>query len=318
VGSLSLSRAACLLLALEACAVAPASAQQPGSQSQAYPGNYPPALPKRDTSAPPRLTFETVREIVLPGPLSGDSIEFLDGRIRVPLLQSVALVALEPGSEPVVSSAPRADAPDASEATSQWVVSPDGRFRYQTRAAGLLVAQKRCRHCAAGWKRAWSLRVPGATRSPPTLQGRRLYFASSDGRVYCVRNDNGHRVWAVDVGDRVSGRIAVWNGLVPETKGPWAGSVRPLDLVLVLTDSGGALYALDPYDGGRVGILELPPEKGRLAAGVTAAPDGTIIVGRTDYASTDGTLVLLRLVPAPDAPDAPAAGSEPANRPVLE
>ena len=308
-----------IVLLIAAGAVSPAGSQQSGMQTQAYPGNYPPPLARRKTGAPPRLVFEVISEITLPGPLRDAPIEISEAGARVPLVDSDALVPLEPGSEPLLSPATPAKLPSASDPDSAWTLSSDGKLRYQTRVLGLLVAQKRCRRCREGWKPAWSLRVPGATRSPPTVQGRRLFFAASDGRVYCLRSDNGHRIWAVDVGDRVSRPLVLWSGVIPDPEGPWAGSAtRPLDLVLVITDGGGALYALDPYDGGRVGILELPPERGRLKTGVAAAPDGRIVVGRETYATADGTLMVLRLTPAKDSPPAADAKPESSERPMVE
>jgi len=295
VGSLSFLRVARLLLVVALWAITAAPAQQPVVPTQAYPGNYPPALPKRRSASPPRLVFELVSEITLSDPVA-------DGSVEIPK-----------EGEPFVSAAPSPSEP------ASWALSSDGKHRYQTRATGLLVAEKRCRRCREGWKRAWSLRVPGSTRSLPRVHGRRLFFASSDGRVYCLRSDNGHRVWAVDVGDRVSRPLVVWSGVLPDVEGPSAGAgPLALELILVLPDGGGALLALDPYDGTRIGILELPPEKGRLATGVAAAPDGRIVVGRESYATAEITLMVLRLAPTKDLPPGPDPGQESSTHPVIK
>jgi hypothetical protein len=124
--------------------------------------------------------------------------------------------------------------------------------------------------------------------------------------VYCLRADNGHRVWAVDVGDRVSRPLGLWRApaaATPPAEPPPSPPVPTL-LLLVATDGGGSLLALDPYDGARIAVFELPAADGRLATPAVASADGSVLIGREKYAASEADLMVLALV-APEAQPEP-------------
>lgn len=292
-----------------ACALASVDllAQTPAG-TQAYPSNYPPALPHRKGDPPPRLVFERVLEVPLPGRLLGAPPTVENSHVRIALLGSVARVALDAGADAPVETASAPNAAEPSPSVSEWVAPADGKYRFQARADGHVIGEKRHRR---GFKERWRLEVPGLTPSPPLLLGRRLFFATRDDQVHCVRADNGHRVWAVDVSDRVSRPLALWSGDVTV---PGVGPELPtrrVELVLVASDRGGALMALDPYDGSRVAVFEVPPAEGKLATGVATTDRGEIVVGREAYAESGASLLVLRMANAPET------GAEPAGKPPL-
>lgn len=296
-----------LLAAL--CAIPAALAQVSDPTRTAEANNYPTALPRRKGPPPARMAFELIATIPLPGRLSGEAPIPSGATVRVPLEDAIASSALSAGATAVIDPASE-PGPDsaAPEPGSTWVVAPGGARRFRTLPAGRIESEKRCRRCDSGWKRDWSLNIPGATPAPPIARGRRLFFGARDDRVYCLRADNGHRVWAVDVGDRVSRPIAVW--VDPQRE---AHAAEPADkprvpeaLVLVAPDGGGVLLALDPYDGARIASFELPPAGGRLATPAVASAQGAVVIGREKYSGSEADLFVFALGVAPAAAPEPA------------
>lgn len=278
----------------------------PGSAAQTYntipdrasPNAYPPPLPPREGPAPPRLAFEQLTEVVLPGPLPGDPVSLDDGTIRVPVAGGWARITLDPEPSVELSSDPPADVP-ADGQSEGWVVSKDGRFRYRTLPEGRVVAQRRR---GKRWRQQWSLRAPNATLAPPLIAGERLLFGSLDDRVYAVRRDNGHRLWAVDLGDRISRPLTLWDAELRVPGKP----VVPLRVLLVVPDGGGSLIALDVEDGSRLASLEPPFQDSHLIAPALVAPDGRILAAIQKYTPKDAALGVFRLgVPASAKPPRP-------------
>ena len=114
-------------------------------------------------------------------------------------------------------------------------------------------------------------------------------FGSLDDQVYAVRADNGHRLWSVDVGARVSRPLALWRGVLqPEEEGE---PEREYSLLLVVPDNGARLLALDTYDGSHVAVLELP-EYERLVSPALVADEVGVLVARQKYAPTDAALMI--------------------------
>lgn len=283
--------------------LAPSARAQLSNAPAPAPNRYPPALPKRKVPPPPRLDFEIVATIALPGRLSGAApVPTPDGAL-VPLDVGTARTTLRPGDEAALApdaETPPGPAPDEAN----WVYSADRSRRFRVLPDGTVSAQKRCRRCRTGWRAVWSLRLPAAA-VPPVVQGPRLLFGARDDRVYCVRADNGHRLWTADLRGRVSRPLALWSGRAP--------SGESLVLLLVATDDGGSLVALDPFDGSRVAAFVLPATEGRLATPPAAVDDGTVLIGRERYVVTDSDLLVLRLVPPrataePERPPASAGG----------
>jgi outer membrane protein assembly factor BamB len=185
------------------------------------------------------------------------------------------------------------------------VASADGSRRFRTLAGGRLVAEKRCRRCPAGWRPEWRLQLPGEARAEPLVLGRQVFVGASDARVHCFRAENGHRLWSVDVGDRVALPLATWSGRLGAT----SPSAMLIELILVVPHAGGALVALDPFDGRRLAALDLEPPEGRLRSPALAIADGRIVVGRERYgpAGYDLLVVDVALAPPPRLADGSAA-----------
>src|SRR6185503_5119196 len=90
--------------------------------------------------------------------------------------------------------------------------------------------------------RDWSLRLTGAAPAPPLVIEKRVCVGSLADLVTCVRYDNGHRVWATDVEDRISRKLVLWEGEITE---PAAGTAPARTvrehLILVTPDGGGGI-----------------------------------------------------------------------------
>ena len=294
-----LSRLALLLVAT------PALAQYGTSGPDVQPNNYPPALPARRTPGPV-LTFERVGEIALPGPLAGSTAWVADGRVAVPVEGGVATV--DPETSATVTTVPGA----VIRIPGEWVVSPDGKRRYRTTPEGRVEAERRSRS-RRGWSRSWHLRAPNSIPAPPILIGPRLCFSGLDDRVTCVRAKNGHRLWTVDLGDRLSRPLSAWPAVDTE------GADR--SILLAVPDDGATVTALDAYDGRKIATYELPPQHHFASPAVVVAGD-QIAIARKGYDDREAALVLLRLVPPPPAVapkpvsynGAPAPKPEPSGR----
>jgi len=273
---LSTRHAVGLALAL---VVVPASAQYGSSTPDVQPNNYPPALPARRGPGP-SLNFERLGEIALPGPLTGRTAWIADGLVAVPVEGGVARVAPDSGATPVMTEGSE---PPAAE----WIVSPNGKRRYRTTQEGLVEAERRSR-ARRGWSRSWRIVAPNSILSPPVLVGLRLCYAGLDDRVTCVRASNGHRLWAVDLGDRLSRALAIWSA---EGSGGTAG-----EIVLAVPDDGASVIALDAYDGRRVATYELLSHHHFASPALVVAGD-RIAIARKGYDDREAALVLLRLTP---------------------
>lgn len=286
-------------------AVLELSAQTP--VQEAYPDNYPSALPSRKGAAPPRFVFDPVGEVSLPGPLPEGSPALVEGRLRVPVAGGTAWVVPAGGAEAMIDTAP-IPSPEIGKTAGDaeaWVLSEAGRFRFRIDADGRIRAQRRSSWSRDGWRKAWTIRAVRALPTPPMVIGRRLYFTATDDRIYAVRTDNGHRLWAVDVGERASRPITRWSGTIPTIDpGTRRAGAGPLELLLVVPDSGGSLAAYDAYDGSLRGSFSLPAGSGWLTSPAVVLDEGRIAVARQGYEPTQAALALFRLRP-PDTPLGP-------------
>ena len=281
-----LSRQGAAFFAL-ALFVSPVYAQYGTTGTEAQPNNYPPALPPRRGPGP-NLVFERVGEIALPGPLGQQPGFLSDGVMVFPVEGGWVRVAPETDATP--SIVPSVEAPESPE----WLPSFDGKRRYRTTAEGLVEAQHVSRN-GKTWSASWRIIAPNSILAPPILLGPRLCYAGLDDRVTCVRASNGHRVWAVDLGDRLSRGLTCWpacgNGTIDG------------EILLVVPDDGASLIALDAYDGRRIATFDLPAPQ-RFASSAFVVADGRIAIARKGYDAREAALVLLRLAPPP--PAAPA------------
>jgi len=283
---LSRRYAGSLALALLA---SPALAQYGSTTPDAQPNNYPPALPARRGPGP-TLVFERIGEVALPGPLASRPAWAANGFVNVPVAGGVARLVPEPNATPEIKGAADPEAP------IEWIVSANGKRRYRTTQEGLVEAERRS-HARRGWSRSWRIIAPNSILSPPILIGPRLCYAGLDDRVTCVRAKNGHRLWAVDLGDRLSRALAIW---------PSEDFAKPDGAILLaVPDDGATVIALDAYDGRRVATYELPPHHHFASPAIVLSGD-RIALSRGGYDDREAALVLLRLVPPPP-PAAPSA-----------
>ena len=265
--------------------VSPALAQYGSSTPDAQPNNYPPALPARRGPGPV-LVFERLGEIALPGPLGGRSAFTADGRVVLPVEGGWAQVA--PETDATLSIVPSVDVPEKPE----WILSANEKHRYRTTQEGLVEAEHRSR-VRKRWVSSWKIVAPNSIMAPPILLGPCLCYAGLDDRVTCVRASNGHRLWAVDLGDRLSRGLACW-----PARGD--GSVDG-EILLVVPDDGASVIALDAYDGRRVASFDLPATQ-RFASPALVVSAERIAIARKGYDDREAALVLFRLTAAPPAP----------------
>ena len=236
------------------------------------------------------LVFERLGEIVLPGPLGVRSGWVGDGLVVIPVGGGWVRVAPEADATP--SIVPAVDVPE----TAEWITSSDGRRRFRTTPEGLVEAQHRSRG-RKKWTSSWRIVAPNSILAPPVLLGLRLCYAGLDDRVTCVRASNGHRLWAVDLGDRLSRGLTCW---------PACGD-RAADgeILLAVPDDGASVIALDAYDGRRVATFELPATH-RFASPALVVSRDRIAIARKGYDDREAALLLLRLTrPPPARPPGP-------------
>lgn len=275
------------------------------------PSNLPPVTSPTSESSVPRLLFELLAEMPLPGRLTEGSPQLVGDEVRVPVAGGVAVWPLEQGVLPRVEPPPPEAAPPPDGA---WAVDAAGRFRCRTLPEGWVVAERRCGHCRTGWKSAWKLRLAGSSRPPPLIHDGRVYFGALDNQVYSVKQRNGHRVWATDVGARASSPLVLWIGEMPATpeassrrKKARRGSTRVTAILVVPgeTSSRRELVALGAAHGQKIGTLALTDDQGTWVGVPLATPDGKLVLARQKY-SDEALLMLYRVAPAP-----PASRSEP-------
>jgi outer membrane protein assembly factor BamB len=242
------------------------------------------------------LVFERLGEIALPGPL-GEQPGFLaDGLVVLPVDGGWARMSPEADATPSIVSAVE------QPARSEWVTAQDGKHRYRTTQEGLVFAEHRS-HVHKTWVKSWRIVAPNSIMAPPILLGPRLCYAGLDDRVTCVRASNGHRLWAVDLGDRLSRGLACW----PACGGPTVDG----EVLLVVPDDGASVIALDAYDGRRIATFELPANQ-RFASPALVAAHERIAIARKGYGDKEAALLLLRLTPPPPgAPPVPYNGASP-------
>ena len=257
-------------------------------------------LPDAEVGAVPDselLAFRPLREIALPGPLPAEGPRWEDGRIAIPVAGGLAFG----GEDGRIELREPSGAGSAGEPVgpSAWGVAPDGAYRVTGLTSGWIVAEKRCRRCRNGWRRDWTLRVPGSSFATPLVTARRVYFGTTDNRVFSLKRRNGHRLWEAEVDGRASRAIALWESDLP-TEG-----AAPLAALLVVPETGSALLALDVQSGEEVARFELE-ENEALVGGAVVTPGGDVVVARQSYDAQTASLIVLSLEAAPRRPDGKA------------
>ncbi|MDX1388395.1 MAG: PQQ-binding-like beta-propeller repeat protein [Acidobacteriota bacterium] len=277
------------------------SAQNLPTDAVNSPNNYPPVLPEREGPPPPRLVFLTMEEVALPGQLSEHPLAVEGEEITLPVAGGRAWVRLKP--DPRVRVVPGATPVAGQGGDESWVYSEDGRARFRSLAEGRVEAEVYAPN-KDEWRPDWSFRVGGAVLAPPVVDGERLFFGSLDDQVYAVRSDNGHLLWADDVGARVSRPLGLWRGeLLPEEPDEIP---REYALIIVVPDDGSTIQALDSHDGQRVAFLEMPEFEPGLVSPPLVDSEGAIVVARQKYEAADAALMVYRLAPPEPAPEADA------------
>jgi len=272
-------------------------------------------LPDLRAKAPPRLPSLVLRAdgaAAVPGPLAGEGPRLHDGRLGLRVAGGLALAPAAPGQDVVL-------APDPGPLVSDlWVERADGLMRFRFEPSGRLVAERRAARGAADWKRRWRLRVGGKAVAPPVVLGSRVCFGTLENRVYCVQSRNGHRLWAADVGGRVSSSLAAWTGRVePESPGEAATSPVDVEALLVVPDGGAELVALAALSGQKLAGMQVTAHGDRLVGAPVVLPDGRVAVARQGYRPDQATIDIYRLFLAPPPPvpgPAAAAGATSAPR----
>jgi hypothetical protein len=129
---------------------------------------------------------------------------------------------------------------------------------------------------AARGRRAWAQRLGGAVEAPPVPYESGVYAGALDGRVYGFKAGNGHRLWAVPVGERVRRATARIGGLLIVVS---AGDTRVS--VLHLPSGGFLLQAEAPVEtAGWVGDPAVQRDLLALAADRRASLGGLLTVYR--------------------------------------
>lgn len=276
-------------LALLGFATLPARAQTVYSES--YPDNYPPPLPKRQGPQPPPIVLEWDGEIRVSGPLRAGPLALRADYVLLPTPDGAIRVELGGENETTRLTGERSG-PELDR--FRWIVARNGRFRWRTAPEGGLIVEKR-RNERAEWKKSWRLSTPAPLSSPPTQVGRRLVYTTSDGRAHAVRLSNGHRLWATDLGERVSAATAVWSGSLSPSDAARGSAGEAYFLLLVVPDSGTALLAIDVYDGRVLARGSIPGGRGRLVSAPLLLTNGRIAVARQGYALEDAALGFFRV-----------------------
>ena len=139
----------------------------------------------------------------------------------------------------------------------------------------LLVADKDAHHVhaldATNGRSIWTYMAGARIDSPPTIDRGRVLFGSADGRVYCLRLEDGALIWKFRAAPQ--DRLIVVNGQL-ESPWPVCGNVLVVDGNAYFTagrnsylDGGMLLYKLDVATGRKINVLELKVEQKRRDGG---------------------------------------------------
>ncbi len=274
--------------------------------------DLPPPTKTKVVDAVPKLIFSLQAEIPLPGPLPGDGLRLRGDLVEIGVAGGIVVTQLVRDATPRWIDAASASDPDPSP--EGWVYDDIKRRRFRSIPGGVLEAQKSCRRCKLGWKRSWRLHVPGNMLVPPLVDDRRVYIGGLDNYVYSLKARNGHPRWTVDVGGRISTPLMLWRGEIPVPTPEDPRATRWLTLILAVPASGSEMVALESEAGRQVASMRLPEGGGKLVSGPLATLDGKVVVARQQYAASEASLMVYRLLSLPS--QAPAA-NEPEALPEI-
>ena len=257
----------------------------------------------------PKLRFRLLEEIALPGPLGGQGPQSAGERVRIAVEGGTAVFSW--GRDVEVGPVETAETTEQDPGVG---LSPDGKLRCVPRPSGWIVAEKRCARCKKGWRRVWKVRAPGSEFARPVVTERRVFYGTTDNRVYSVKRRNGHRVWVAEVAGRV---VRPLEAVRVEAPADYAAKSKSsslwIDLILVVPANGRSMIALDARTGERVAVFDLPEDETLVGAPVSR--EGKVAVARQKYDAREAALLVFDLEPATAAPpEAPAPSADPADQ----
>ena len=163
---------------------------------------------------------------------------------------------------------------------TEWEANLGGKLSSPVIAGGTLLVAESDAHLALALdaisgRVLWTYTASARIDSPPTIDQGRVLFGSTDGRVYCLRLDDGELIWRFTAAPR-DRRIVVDGQL--ESAWPVPGSVLVMDGAVYFTagrtsylDGGMWLYKLDAATGQvlKMRQLTIEPKKrdGGFASG---------------------------------------------------
>ncbi|MHC4406956.1 MAG: outer membrane protein assembly factor BamB family protein, partial [Planctomycetota bacterium] len=178
-----------------------------------------------------------------------------------------------------------------------WETDLGGKLTGPVVADGLLlVAGTDTHHVhaldAATGRGLWTCAAGARIDSPPSIHQGRVLFGSADGRVYCLRLEDGALIWKFRAAPR--DRSIVVDGQL-ESAWPVSGNVLVVDGAAYFAagrnsylDGGMFLYKLDAATGRVLNVLELDVEEKKRDGGTAGA--GYL----PDVLSTDGDSIFMR------------------------
>jgi len=289
-----LRAAGALLLPLAVALTAPAAAQNrvdPRFDS----ADLEPA-PEVPAVVAPKLRFDLLEEIELPGPLAPRGPHAAGERVHIGIAGGTAVFSW--GENMTLT---RVEAPPEPTEDVAFGLSPDGKIRAVPRPNGFIVAEKRCAGCRRGWKKIWRIRAPGDEFARPVVSDHRVFYGTTDNRVYAVKRRSGHRVWAAEIPGRVVRPLEQVRVQAPTELATLSKKASLwLDLILVVPASGRTMIALDTRNGERVASFDL--EEDEMLVGAPVVREGRVVVARQKYDANDAALLLFRLEPAGPSP----------------
>ncbi|ANM28800.1 hypothetical protein ABI59_03015 [Acidobacteria bacterium Mor1] len=260
----------------------------------------------RETAWIPPLVLRTEREIPLPGPLPAGPLVVDDefDEVRLGVAGGVAVIHPASGLLRIEGGAGIPEAPGTNgyetgggaeetsidPGASAWVSTPDGKRRFRTWDNGRVEAQRACRSCRRTWRRSWRGRIPAGAGALPLVRNDDLFVGGLDNQLYAFRTRNGHRLWSVDLSERLPFPPTLWRGTIPVP----APAEPATDLVLLVPDGGRTILVFEPRTGRRIARYRLGEGEGRLI-GPARAVGSRIVAPRQLYSEDQASLLVFTL-----------------------
>lgn len=210
------------------------------------------------------------------------------GRVALRAAGDAALLQTADGA-PLPGPAPGPASVDSATASAERAVDAAGAFAGRTAIAlwdglALFALPGRGRLVAFDLESSrvhWEFRAAADARAAPQVVRGRVLFQSLDNHLYCLRAKNGHEVWRVRAGARLTRPAAPWR-----------------DRVLVIAEGSAEVEAFDLRDGSPAGKWTLPAADVRFVAGPQVADD-LLVAAYAGFGASRCRLVALRLAARP-------------------